>query len=380
MRILLVPDGFKDSLPAAKVIEAMQQGIHQLNSSIQTHAIVASDGGDGFLESVQNYLDLQMIAVPTQDPLGRSIQAMYGYDPTKGIAYIELAKASGIELLTAEERNVMKTSTFGTGLQVKDAIQRGAQKIYVGLGGSATNDAATGIVSALGYRFLDAEGKEVIPNGNGLRNIASIRKPDVLDDSIEVIAINDVLNPLYGPQGAAFTYGKQKGASAEELVLLDDGLKNLSEVVLKELGKDFALIPGSGAAGGSAYGLKAFLNAQFINGTSFILGLSDFNELLATHTFDCILTGEGKIDHQTAFGKMVYGVVLEAQNHAIPVFGICGKLDLSPSEVKALGLADAAQLYDPSKPVSYSYEHAYELVAQRTFELLHKHFGTIQSQ
>ena len=376
MNIIVAPDAFKDCLSAEGVGQAMCLGINDYSQNASSYVLQVSDGGEGFLEAVRSYVnELTEVSVKTLDPLGREIKASYLYDSTEQTAYIELARASGIELLSSEERNPLITSTYGTGIQIRDAINQGAKTIYVGLGGSSTNDAGTGMAQAIGYRFLDSEGKEVIPCGGNLAKIVTIEKPGSMPTT-EFYAINDVLNPLYGPTGAAYTYAPQKGASPEDVLALDDGLKNLDAVVQEKLGYSKAMVPGTGAAGGSGYGLHVFLNATFITGTRFILGLSDFYKLLKDHKIELILTGEGKIDDQTAYGKLVHGLITEGQKNEIPVAAICGKLDLSGTETESLGLATVRELYDQEKPVEYSYSHASELIRKKTTEILNTVFGT----
>ena len=375
MKIVIAPDAFKDSLSAEAVASAMENGVKKFSENAICYKLFASDGGEGFLDSVATYIpNLKKNMTNTVDPLGRSHVAYYLFDSEKLTAYIELAKASGIELLKPKERNPLVTSTYGTGLQIKDALEKGAEKIYLGIGGSATNDAGTGIAQALGYEFLDEEENQLNANGENLVKIKTMRMPEVVFNEVEFFAVNDVLNPLFGPQGAAHTYAKQKGASPSEIEFLDKGLQHIDQQIQKHLGLSNANIPGAGAAGGTAFGCKCFLNANFISGTSFILGISGFKELLTSEKISCIVTGEGKIDFQTAYGKFVYGMIQEANQYKVPVLAVCGKLDLDTNGVKELGLLAAKQLYDPSKPVSYSFENAEQLVMEKTLELLQENF------
>lgn len=370
MNVLIAPDAFKDSMTAAKVSEIMKRAVLDFDPQARCHFLSASDGGEGFLEAVKTYRpDVIQILVETIDPLGRPMEAPYLYDPTSASAYIELAQASGIELLGEDERNPGLTSTLGTGEQIRHAIEKGAEAVYIGLGGSATNDAATGIAQALGYRFLDDADQELSPRGGNLQNITRIVQPQ-LDPAVRFYAINDVSNPFYGTEGAAFIYARQKGATQAQILELDAGLRQLDAVAIEQLGMDSAKIPGAGAAGGSGYGLKTFLNADFISGTSFILELAAFSQKLQDWKIDLILTGEGKIDHQTRFGKFVYGIAQEALPWKVPVKAVCGMLDLDSDGVKGLGLEQALQLYDASKPKGYSFEFAEELLYDRCLDLL----------
>ncbi len=373
MNILIIPDKFKGSLTAAEVIEAIKEGLHRINPAITTHSILASDGGDGFLEVIRKYLNPLELVCETVDPLGRTIHASYLFDEEQKTAYVELAKASGLELLSKTERRVVETSTFGTGLQLKHAIENGAERIYVGLGGSATNDAGTGIAAALGGVFYTATEQLNIPEGKDLEAITNL-DCSALENYKEVpfFAVNDVENPLFGKNGAAFTYGKQKGATAGELQQLDAGLRNISDMVQKKLHKDVAMFPGSGAAGGAAYGLKAFLHADFIGGTEFVLGLTDFFDIISSKKIDVIITGEGKIDQQTQNGKLIKGISTLAARHAIPVVAICGALDLDASGIKMLGLTAALEIKDNTQPDAYSFEHAAALIKDKIGDLIDK--------
>ena len=371
MNILLIPDSFKDSLSAEKVATAMAVGIRQLDATANITTISASDGGEGFLAAVRNFVPkAKEIKVETVDPLGRPHVAVYLFDAGTGIAYIELAKASGLELLDTSERNPLKTSTYGTGLQIKHAIATGAIEIYVGLGGSATNDAGAGMAAALRYEFLDSEGNALTINGASLEGIETIHKPISVPEIPAISAVNDVRNLLYGPQGAAFTYARQKGADEKQIEQLERGLQHFAAICAAEFGEDFSLMPGTGAAGGSAFGLKVFMNAAFISGVSFMLDLAGFEQLLKEHQIDLILTGEGKIDAQTAYGKMVSGVANEAMRYKIPVAAVCGKLELDKAGIEELNLREVAQLYSPDKPASYSYDNAERLISEKTKEVV----------
>ncbi|NQX78139.1 glycerate kinase [Gilvibacter sp.] len=372
MKVLIIPDGFKDSLSAAQVAAAIKTGIQDVNPDTQLFEMLASDGGDGFLNVISHYKpDLNSISCQTTDPLGRDLIAYYLYDMKEQAAYVELAGASGIELLTQEERRVMETSTLGTGTVIKNALHQGVKHIYLGLGGSATNEAGMGIAHALGYRFLDVYDNELKPCGGSLNLVAKIIKPKKnLLESVQLTAVNDVQNPLYGPEGAAYTYAKQKGASPLQIQVLDSGLRHLDQQVAKFFGISFGEFPGTGAAGGTAYGLKAFLNAEFKQGTPFMLQLSGFHEILEEHNVDVIITGEGRIDNQTRHGKLVSGVVAAAKSFKVPVYAICGRNFLSEEEYSDLGLAGVEELYRPDQPEGYSFTHAPELVQQRAAEII----------
>ena len=363
MRILLIPDKFKGSLSAKGVIKALIRGIEKVHPDAVFSTVLASDGGDGFLKAIAQNLVCEEVHLNTVDPLGRTMQSTYLLDKVSSSAFIELAKASGLELLNSTERSAMHTSTYGTGLEIKDAIGRGASKIYVGLGGSATNDAGMGIAHALGYQFLDGSGRELKPIGKHLSKVKYIEKQGTsFPPNVSVYAVNDVDNPLFGKKGAAYTYARQKGANSKEIEFLDTGLRGFSEIVKDQLKVDIAHLPGSGAAGGTAYGLKAFLKADYISGIDFILKAAQIEELLKEQKFDYIITGEGKFDMQTLNGKLIKGVADLGARHNIPVLAVCGQLDINEKNISDVGVKAALEVRDIGKSFEYNMEHAAELI------------------
>jgi glycerate kinase len=364
MRFLLIPDKFKGSLSAEEVIRTLAKGIHMAIPNADCIKVLASDGGDGFLEAVARYQDCRRITYNGRDPLGRNHSSDYLFNEKSKEAFIELAAASGLVLLEKGERNALYTSTYGTGLQLKDAIERGASKVNIGLGGSATNDGGIGIAVALGYRFFDSGGGELKPTGDNLLHIAEISAEQVSADlgKVSITAINDVNNPLYGPNGAACIYAEQKGASPHEIRRLDRGLKHLDQIVQKTFKKDLSRVAGTGAAGGAAYGLKVFCGAEFLSGIEFILQMAGTSAFLAENDIDYIITGEGKIDRQTLSGKLIQGVVQLGKKHKVPVIAVCGKLDVPPGVLKTEGLHDIIEVGDPDMPLEYNMAHAANLL------------------
>lgn len=364
MKFLLIPDKFKGSLTSGEVASAIQAGIEKAMPRASFHTVKASDGGDGFLDAIARYKPCVGIETVGENPLGKPMVCKYLYSQAQAAAYIELANASGMGLLRAVEQDPMETSTYGTGLQLKDAIQKGARTIYVGLGGSATNDAGMGMASALGYLFLDAEGRVLKPVGKNLARVCAINAANVspLIKEVAFYAVNDVTNPLFGGNGAAFVYAKQKGASPSAILKLDKGLQKIAEIVRQQLGVDHATMAGSGAAGGAGYGLKTFFNAHYLHGVDFILKLSGVEAMLASERFDYIITGEGKIDEQTLNGKLVQGVLDLGQRFDIPVIAVCGTLDIDETKVRATGIAHVIQIQDTRRPLSYNMKHANELL------------------
>ena len=377
MKLLLIPDKFKGSLTSEEVSKAFIAGVKRAGVEFTSHYIKASDGGDGFMKAVAHYKPCISVQVISENPIGKSIQSYYLYNQETNSAFIELANASGMELLKPEERNPLLTSTFGTGLQIRDAVQKGIKNVYIGLGGSATNDGGIGIAQALGYSFLDENGKKLKATGNSLNQIKSIDDTGALKGlkQIKFFAINDVTNPLFGENGAAHVYAAQKGASLQMIEELDLGLKNLDKVVLDKYHLQNAKLPGSGAAGGVAYGLKTFLGAKYFSGIDFVLELSGVNELLSKERFDYLITGEGKIDEQTLNGKLIQGVVALGVRESIPVIAVCGKLEIEKEQLKKRGVFDVFEIQDSAKELGYNMKHAASLLTAKTteyFKLLKK--------
>ncbi len=360
MKVLLIPDKFKGSLTAIEVIESMRRGVLKVFPEASIHAIQASDGGDGFLNAILENSNYDLIEVDTVDALGRDISTEYLYDSKDNSAYIELAKASGLILLNESERDVMQSSTFGTGVLIKDAILKGSTSIYLGLGGSASNDAGLGIAQSLGFYFLDSDGNQLAPTGKNLSKINSIHKKSnsISLKGISFFAINDVDNPLFGPKGAAHTYAKQKGAITKEIQELDCGMQDLANLVKLQTKKDVAELPGSGAAGGTAYGLKVFCDAVFIRGIDFVLKRSKVEALLEQNDFDYIITGEGNFDSQTLHGKLIKGVMGLGERFNVPVLALCGQLDLDEKELEEFSHLKVLEISDDSQPLSYNMQMA----------------------
>ena len=370
MNFLLIPDKFKGSLTSEEVSTAFMAGVAQAGINSTHKFIKASDGGDGFMDAVSQYKRCIAVQVISRDPLGRPLRSHYLYNQESNAAYIEMAKSSGMMLLSQEERNPLLTSTYGTGLEIKDAIEKGVKNIYVGLGGSATNDGGIGIGHALGFDFLDVQGNSLPPIGENLSKISSIDDTQVssLLRGISFYAINDVTNPLYGKHGAAHIYAAQKGADEPMIEHLDAGLQNLDKVISEQFQKRYADTPGSGAAGGTAYGLKCFLGAKYISGIDFILELSGVRQILAKERFDFLVTGEGKIDEQTLNGKLIQGVMRLAKEFELPVLAVCGKLDVPLEEIRNIGVQEVLEIQNTSKNLDYNLKNAAKLLTKKTAE------------
>ncbi|MEH6682115.1 MAG: glycerate kinase [Sediminicola sp.] len=369
MNFLLIPDKFKNSISAKEVSAAISRGLVKVWSQCNITAIAASDGGDGFLEAIQKSQNLEERSVETVDPLGRRIISPYLFDGATNTAYLELANTSGVQLLKESELDIMNTSTLGTGIMIGKAIERGARTIYLGIGGSATNDGGMGIAHALGYRFLDQMGNMLLPVGKNLPKICGIESTQlsVELDHVAFFAVNDVSNPLYGPHGAAHVYAEQKGAKNDDMDILDMGLENLAKIVKKDIGIDMAKSPGSGAAGGAAYGLGVFCRAKFIKGTDFIFEIADVASILESNKIDYIVTGEGKLDNQTFEGKLIKGVMELGRRYQIPVIAICGKLEVGTELPRKYGILDVLEIHHSGQSLQYSMENAAILIEKEIY-------------
>lgn len=330
MKILLAPDKFKGSLSAQAVCEALSRGMVKVKPALEIISRPLADGGDGSLAILDHYFELETYELEAHDPLGRPILAKYKM--AEGRAYIELSEASGLVLLQERERDCMETTSYGTGELMLDAIEKGAKEIYLFIGGSATNDGAMGIATALGYRFLDENGESLPPIGRSLLFVDEIDATQLLEklEGVSVKVVCDVNNPFYGPMGAAYVYAAQKGADKDEIELLDAGLRNLARVLVEAGYPDIAEVPGSGAAGGVGGGSLAFLGAELISGIQTFLEISKLEELVKK--VDLVISGEGKMDAQTIHGKVVSGVHDLALKYDKPLIGVCGAADQGVAE------------------------------------------------
>lgn len=315
MRILLAFDSFKGSLSSEDVSEAFAAGWQSSRPDDSIDIVPIADGGEGTMAAMSKALDGELCNVVVSDPLGRSVEAAYGYVESERVAIVDTASASGLTLLAAEERNPLLTTSYGTGEIIAAAIRRGCRRIYLGLGGSATNDGGMGLLRALGYRFYDAYGEELTGCGRDLNRVSRIDDTQRMAelDAVEFIVASDVDNPLYGERGAAYVYGRQKGGDDATIALLDEGLRCYSSVVETFACGEFSQVAGAGAAGGIGFALIALLGATLRSGIDTLLDMLHFDERVAS--CDLVVTGEGRIDRQTLMGKAPSGVLRRATTH-----------------------------------------------------------------
>ncbi len=332
MKIVVACDSFKDSLSSAEVNAALKSGILTAVPEAEVICVSVGDGGEGTAEVLVRQLGGQWRSCRVTDPLGRPVDARYGTVETgmESVALIEMAEASGLQLLTADERDAMHTSSAGLGEMILDAYRNGCREFLVCIGGSATCDAGMGMLTALGLRFTDASGSVLHPCGEALEKVANIDEGGCLIDlkACRFTVICDVTNPLFGQAGAAFVYGPQKGATPAEVETLDRGLRHLADVVKRSGHDDFSAHPGSGAAGGIGYAFKTFLGAELKPGVEAVLDMVEFDSHV--RGADLVITGEGHIDSQTLSGKLPYGVCRRASAVGVPTVAVAGAVDSVP--------------------------------------------------
>ena len=324
MNILICPDKFKDSLTAQQVCEALEIGIKKRRPKSVIQLMPLADGGEGTLEVIKTIHGGEWIQKKVNDPLFRPIEANYLWLADQKIAYIEMSRASGIELLKIKERNPYLTSTFGTGELILDAIEKGASEIVLTIGGSATNDAGIGMAAALGFKFLNKEKEELKAVGESLALIHSIIPSQLIHkiQGVKFKVITDVQNPLAGKEGAAYVFAKQKGANAEMIKYLDKGLINMQKLIGQTEKGVIGEMKGAGAAGGLGAGAIYFLQAEIAMGAEWLLTKIHFDR--AVKKADYVITGEGKIDGQTWGGKLISQVIARCDKQFKQAILVCG--------------------------------------------------------
>lgn len=366
MRILLAPDKFRGSLTARQVANAMAEGVRLALPDTDVATLPLADGGEGTAAVLTEATNGTWHSVIVSDPLGRPVEAGFGVSGNGQTAFVEMAQASGLALLTVDTQDPGQTNTFGTGELLLQAVTTGVTSVVLGIGGSATNDGGIGMAAALGWQFLDALGATLEPIGNNLAHIRQLVPPPLPPfPGVQFWVACDVTNSLCGPSGATFVYGPQKGASPEQLVLLDDGLRNLARCIQEQFGIDVADVPGAGAAGGLGAGALFFLKATLQSGVSLVLDAVGFDEHLAGT--DLAITGEGKLDRQTLDGKLLKGVTDRANRANVPVVALCGTLDLTPAEIDALGLRATFSVLTKPQRLDEAVLTAHDDVVRATF-------------
>jgi len=347
MKIVVAPDSFKGSLTAVEVADAIGQGVREIFPEAKIIKIPMADGGDGTVQCLVNATGGEILKEKVVGPLGDEVWASYGILGDKKTAVIEMAEASGLTLVPEDKRNPLITTTYGTGQLIKAALDQGCRKMIIGIGGSATNDGGAGMVQALGVKLLDREGKEIGFGGVELKKINQINISN-LDNRLsetEVLIASDVTNPLCGPKGASRIYGPQKGATPKVIEELDESLAHFAEIIKRDLNKNVKDMPGAGAAGGLGAGLIAFLDAELKPGIEIIIEIVKLEQ--AIKDADLVITGEGKIDSQTIYGKAPIGVAKIAKKYNIPVIAVAAIISDDADIVHQYGINTLIKISEP---------------------------------
>ena len=344
MKIVIAPDSFKESLSAAGVASALARGLRQALPTAEILECPLGDGGEGTLDAVLAATGGEVREARVTGPLGEPVTARWGWLAEQRTAFVEMASASGLELVPRARRDVRVATSHGTGELLRAALDVGAERLVLAIGGSATNDGGAGVLQALGVRLLDGQGQALAPGGAALASLASLNLTDLHPRlaAVEVVIAADVDNPLCGPQGASQIFGPQKGASPEQVRELDAALAHFATVTAATLGRDVSEQPGAGAAGGVGFAALAFLQATFRPGIEVVAELVGLDEAL--QDADLAVTGEGRLDGQTLRGKTPAGVLRLAQRHGVPVVAVAGSLGEGYDALYQQGLAAAFSL------------------------------------
>jgi len=354
LKIIVAPNAFKGSLSASQAAAAIARGVRAALPDAEVLEIPVADGGDGTVEALVSARKGMYRSVEVEGPLRDQVHASYGLIDDSRTGVVELASASGLTLIPAGKRDPRKTSTYGFGQLLQAVREQGVRSMIVGIGGSATNDGGAGMAQALGYRLLDATGRDLPRGGAQLARLERIDAAafDVAWRSISVMVASDVTNPLTGPQGASYIYGPQKGADAKAVQELDQALAHLAEIIERDLGKRVADVPGAGAAGGAGAGLIAFLDARLVPGAPLVVDASGFDAALPGARL--VITGEGRVDGQTAFGKAPGEVAKRARAAGIPTLLLAGSKGPGWETLISMGVTSVVTLAEEGDPEGHN--------------------------
>ena len=370
MKVVIAPQSFKGSISALDAARAMEQGVKRVISDAETVLVPVADGGDGTLETLVEATGGDIRSAKVTGPIGEPVEAEWGALGDGESAMIEMARTSGLALLSLDERDPLRTTTYGLGEIIREALDAGFRSFIVGIGGSATNDGGAGMAQALGVRLLDESGNDLPPGGAAL---ADLRKIDTSGLDARAAASQfsvacDVSNPLTGPEGASAVYGPQKGATPDLVEQLDDALGNFAEVVERDIGRSINDVPGSGAAGGLGGGMMAFLDGSLRAGVDIVLDQVGLNEQL--EGADLVITGEGQLDFQTVYHKAPIGVAWRAKERGIPVIAISGSLGQGFEDVHPEGIDAVASIVCAPMSLDEASTRAGELIADAVAETM----------
>ncbi|MFI3227657.1 MAG: glycerate kinase [Clostridia bacterium] len=372
MKIVVAPDSFKGSLSAQNICDITETAAKKILGDVEIIKVPMADGGEGTVESVLDALNGTAEIATVSNPLGKKIQSNYGFFGGTN-AIMEMASASGITLVTDDERDIFAQNTYGTGEMILDAINKGAKKIYIGIGGSATNDGGIGFASAIGIDFIDKNGEKVNPIPQNFKLIADFDDSNVdprIKDT-EMIIMSDVSNPLLGETGATYVFGRQKGAVDNNIDILEDGMSHYAKVLEEKLGRDIKSIKGAGAAGGLGAGLLAFTNAKMQSGVETIIDIVSLKEHL--NGADLAITGEGMMDFQSAFGKVAAGVGGACKEQNIPCVAIVGSMGKNAEAMYDYGITSIITTVNGVMDIDKAINNAHELAfstLERMFKII----------
>lgn len=373
MKIILAPDSFKGSMDSRHIIEVVEKAAHKVFPDCEILKIPIADGGEGTIDAMISILKGKIAYLDVLGPLYEKTDAKYGIIDEKTVI-IEMSSASGLPLVSEEKRNPLHTTTYGTGQLIKHALDMGFTNIIIAIGGSATNDGGIGAMEALGVKFLDKQGKQVKGIGMNLIQIEDINvqsiHPKIKDAKITVMC--DVENTFTGENGATYVYGRQKGGTDEILASLEEGMLHYQKIIFDKLNIDISYLPGAGAAGGLGGALFVFLNAKLQSGIKTVLETIQFDKLL--DGVDLVVTGEGKLDEQSAFGKVLAGIGQESKKKEIPVVAIVGCIGQGAENIYDCGVESAISTIDNVMDLREAMEKSDELLlsaAERMFRMIH---------
>lgn len=370
MKIVIAPDSFKGSLTALEVANAMEEGLRKYNKNFIIEKIPMADGGEGTVESLVSLTNGEIITVEVKDPLMRGIKGFYGLLGDKKTAVIEMAAASGLPLLKENERNPLIASTYGTGQLIKDSLDRGCKSFIIGIGGSATNDGGTGMLKALGVKFLNKANKELQDGAVELDQLYKIDMTNfdkrIFECDIKVAC--DVENPLCGENGASFIFGAQKGADKQMMKVLDGKLQHYGKILENTFDMSVINVPGAGAAGGMGAAFIAVIQAKLERGIDIVIRESKLSEKLKDS--DLVFTGEGKIDYQTKFGKTPFGVASEAKKKNIPVIALAGSIGEGTESLYEVGFDGIFSIIDKPMELDEAIKNGSELVKEAAYRII----------
>ena len=364
MKIIISPDSFKGSVSAIDVAKSIEEAILSVDSSVQTITMPVADGGEGTIDAITSCVPAVIHELQVSDPMGKPAMAKYAMIDNGKTAIIEMAQASGLPMVPANERNPLLATTYGTGQLMKDALDKGCKKMIIGIGGSATNDGGAGALMALGASLKDVKGTELVLGGGALAELSEIdlRNFDRRIYDTEVIVACDVTNPLTGENGASYIYGPQKGATPAMVKELDAALGNFAKVSAEELGEDYSTCPGAGAAGGLGFVLLAFCKAKFAAGIDIVLDVCGFEKELLDA--DLVITGEGRIDGQSVQGKVLYGIGTRAKEKQVPVIAIGGAVRSDSEALLDHGITAMFSIANGPMTLDYAMENGCQLIKQ----------------